>query len=104
MSLSDEIELGIIPKWNKKRYLFSDGNIEKMKQNILQTLNELCNYLTISYVYPLLNGRLLFNNDSSEAGEKPSNELRTRTYKIRCNMRDLLEQLYSIEQNKVQFD
>lgn len=96
MSLSDEIELGILTKWNKKRYLFSNDNIENLKQHILQTFIELSHYLTFSYMHALSDGRLMFNNDSWEAGEKLRNELQPQTYKIRCKVRDLLEELYKI--------
>lgn len=96
MSLSDEIELDILSKWNKKRYLFSDINIENLKQCILLTFTELCNYLTIEYMHALPDGRLMFNNDSLEAGEKLRNELQPQIYKIRCKVRDLLEEIYKI--------
>lgn len=97
MSLSDEIEIGILEKWSKKRYLFSDTENEKLKQNILQVLGELCYYLTPTYMHALSDGRLLFNNDSWEAGERLRNELQPQIYKIRCTVKDLLDELYSIK-------
>lgn len=96
MSLSDDIKFDLLPKWNKKRYIFSNSYTEQLKQNILNILIELCNYLTLSYMHALPDGRLLFNSDSSEAGEKLSNELQPQTYRIRCKVSDLLEELYGI--------
>ena len=97
MSLSDDIKLGIIDKWNKKQYLFKNKKLNVLKNKILEALDDLCNYLTISYVHALPDGRLMFNNDSLEAGERLRNKMRPETYRIRCEVRDLLEELYNIQ-------
>lgn len=96
IDLSDKIKLEILNKWNKKRYIFLNDNIENLKQDILIVLNELCRYLTPSYMQITTNGQLLYKNDSFEAGEKLRNELQPGIYKIRCTSHNLLEQLYSI--------
>lgn len=96
INLSDNIELGIVAKWKKKKYVFKEEKCENLKIRILESLCELCSYLTPIYVHALPDGRLLFNNDSWEAGERLRNELQPNIYRIRCNIRDLLEELYSI--------
>lgn len=97
MSLSDEITFGILEKWEKKKFSFTDEKLEDLKTRILKDLYELCNYLTILYVHALPNGLLLFNNDSWEAGERLRNEMQPQTYRIRCEVNNLLEELYNIK-------
>lgn len=94
--LFDEIEK-IISKWTKKRYIFSNSNMEKMKQKILHVLFDLCNYIVEPYVRAIPGNRLIFDNTSLEAGERLVNELRPQSYRIRCEVRDLLEELYNIK-------
>ncbi len=95
MSLSDDIQIDI-QKWNKKKYSFENENMEDLKNRILGSLSELCNYLTPLYVHPLSNERLLFNNASQEEGERLREEMQPQVYNIRCKVRDLLNELYRI--------
>lgn len=98
ISLLDNIQFGILKKWNKKQNSFKEETKEDLKNRILASLNELCSYLTPSYVHVIPNGRfLLFNNDSYEAGEKLREEMQPQIYRIRCEVRDLLNELYSIK-------
>lgn len=97
ITLSDNIQLGIFEKWNKKQNSFKNEKMEDLKNRILGSLSELCNYLTPLYVHTLSNGFLLFNNDSSEAGERLRNEMQPQVYRIRCEVRDLLNELYRIK-------
>lgn len=97
MSLSDDIQIKILQKWNKKKYSFKNEKIEDLKNRILGSLNELCNYLTPLYVHALPNGFLLFNNASQEEGERLREEMQPQVYNIRCKVRDLLNELYDIE-------
>lgn len=98
ISLLDEIQLGLLKKWNKKQNSFKEETMEDLKNRILDSLSELCNYLTPSYVHAMPNGEfLLFNNDSYEAGEKLRNEMQPQIHRIRCEVRDLLNELYSIK-------
>lgn len=95
--LFDEIQSGIISKWTKKRYTFSNSDIEGLKQKILCALNDLCHYIVEPYVRVIHGDRLIFDNTSMEAGERLENELRPQSYRIRCEVRDLLEELYNIK-------
>ena len=92
MSLPNEIE-NIIEKWDKKQYSFCDENIERLKKDILNALNELLHYLGPDYMHPIQDGRLLFNNDSTEAGERLRNELQPEIYRIRIKVRDLFRRI-----------
>lgn len=96
LNLSDEIE-EIIKKWSKTKHSFKSEKIEDLKLQILESFRELCVYLTDLYVHALPDGRLLFNNDSPEAGERLRNEMQPQTYRIRCKIRDLLNELKSIK-------
>ena len=97
MSLSDDIQIGILQKWNKKKNSFKNENMEDLKNRILASLSELCNYLTPLYVHELPNGFLLYNNASQEEGERLREEMQPQVYNIRCKVRDLLNELYDIE-------
>lgn len=96
MSLPDEID-GILEKWNKKQKSFKNENIEDLKNRILSLLRELCYYFTIEYVHPISKNFLMFNNDSYEAGERLRNEMQPQVHRIRCEMSELLNELYSIK-------
>lgn len=50
MSLSDEIEIGILDKRRKYKYTFKTDEIEKMKSRILQTLQEKCSHKYFEFV------------------------------------------------------
>lgn len=97
MSLYDDIQIGILPKWNKKMNSFKNKDMEDLKNRILGSLSELCNYLTPLYVHPLPNGLLMFNNSSQEQGERLREEMQPNVYKIRCKVRDFLNELYNIK-------
>ncbi len=96
LSLSDDIN-NILEKWSKKRYSFKEERMEELRNRILNTLVELCKYMTPLYVHALPNGFLLFNNDSWEAGERLRNELQPQTNRIRCEIGDLLNDLYNFK-------
>lgn len=96
MSLWDDIN-SILIKWSKKRYSFKRELLEELKNKILRTINEICKYLSPLYVHPIDGGRLMFNNNSLEAGERLKKELQPETLKIRYKIQDLLEELYSIK-------
>lgn len=95
MSLSDNIKLNILVKWNMKQNTFNSEKLELLKSKILNALSNICTYLTPIYVHALSNGFLLFNNDSLEAGERLRNEMQPQTYKIRCEISNLLNELYT---------
>ena len=96
MSLLDDMDY-VLEKWNRKQYTFQDEKIENLKNRIFNSLIELRKYLTPLYVHELSNGYLLFNNNSWEAGKRLRNELQPQTRQIRCKVRDLLEELYSLK-------
>lgn len=93
--LSDNIEEGILRKWNKKQYSFNAENLENLRERILSALRELCPYLDYPYVRALSDGRLLFDNTSYEAGERLRDDMQPNVYRIRCLVRDLLNELYT---------
>ena len=94
ITLADEIELDIVDKWRKRKYTFNLADLEMIKNEILAALSELCYYISIDYVHALPDGRLIFNNDSEEAGEKLRNELQPKSLEIRTKVCRLLEELY----------
>lgn len=96
MSLLDDMDY-VLEKWNRKQYSFQEEKIENLKNRIFNSLIELRKYLTPLYVHELSNGYLLFNNNSWEAGKRLRNELQPQTRQIRCKVRDLLEELYSLK-------
>ena len=96
MSLWDNIETAI-EKWNRKQYSFNEEKMEDIKNRIISSLSDLCNYLTPLYVRALPNGLLLFNNNSGEAGERLRNEMQPQIRRIRHEVNDLLNELYSIK-------
>ncbi|WP_142414409.1 hypothetical protein [Hathewaya massiliensis] len=96
MRLADEID-DISSKWKKKRYVFSNQDIDNIKVDIIQSLTEICYYLTPEYVHPISDNQLLFNNDSSEAGEKLRNVLQPQILKMRCKVKRILDQLYKLQ-------
>ncbi len=95
MELADEIS-DIESKWQKKRCVFSNQEIENVKIDIIKSLIELRHYLSPEFMHALSDGQLLFNNDSWEAGEKLRNELQPQSYRIRCNIKRLIDQLYAV--------
>lgn len=97
MSLSDEIEMGILGKWRKYKYTFKMEEIEKLKSKILQTLQELCPYLSELYVHAIPGGRLLFNNNSWEAGERLRKDMQPQVFRIRCEVKKLLKELIAFD-------
>ena len=98
--LEDRI-VAILEKWNKKKYIFRRKNTENLKKEILKTLAELCQYLSPVYMHCIENERLMFNSDSIEAHKRLTEILAPQTYHIRCNVGELLEMLYNIEESSI---
>ncbi len=96
INLADEI-CSILGKWSKKKYSFSQQNIENLKNKICQCLGELCKYLSPVYMHPIENEMLMFNNSSIEEGNRLRDELAPQTHRICQNVGKLLEELYNIK-------
>lgn len=85
-------------KWSRKKYCFNDTNLESLKIDILQTLENLRTYLSSKYLrYHKDLDKLIFRNQSFEEGNRLRDELRPRTIELRRRLNELLEKLYMYE-------
>lgn len=97
-SLPDIIE-DLIKQWSKKRYIFSNKQIEEMKQSIVESLGELLIYLSPTYMRLRddSGSYLIYRNQSWEEVCRLRDELRPNSYRIRCDIKRKLDALYTIE-------
>ena len=94
IDLPDEIDV-LVNKWNKKGNIFELKPLEDLKLDVINRLTELKRYLSFEYLrLHESTGQLLFRNDSYEAGEKLREELQPTSFRIRTELKLLLDQLY----------
>ena len=92
--LADELN-DLICYWQKKKNIFENSYLENIKTEILKEFSELCYYLTPEYFHNIDNDRIMFNASSMEDGMRIE-KLRSATFRIRTNLAQLLETLYSV--------
>lgn len=82
-------------KWSRKKYVFSNINLENLKLDILRKLEELRYFLSSTYLrYHENSGKLIFRNQSWEEGCRLREEFQPETLRIRKELYKLLQQLY----------
>ena len=82
-------------KWSRKKWAFSNINLENLKLDILENLEQLRYYLSDKYLrYHENSGKLIFRNQSWEEGCRLREELQPETLRIRKELCRLIEQLY----------
>lgn len=95
INLSDKIASIYNDKWRFRSRDFVDAHLRKLKNNILEALNELTVYLSDRYLrLHEGSGQLIFRNQSWEEGDRLREELRPNTIRIREKLRDLYLELY----------
>lgn len=98
IDLSDNIYYLCFDKWSRKRCQFESVPLNKMKDDILSSLEELRYYLSDTFLrYHEGSGKLIFRNQSWEEGCRLRDELRPNSIRIRKTLSQLLEKLYSID-------
>lgn len=98
INLSDEIYYLHFDKWSRKRYQFESVLLNKMKDDILSSLEELRYYLSDTFLRVHEgSGQLIFRNQSWEEGCRLRDDLRPNSIRIRSTLSQLLDQLYSID-------
>ena len=95
-SLSDNIYYLYFEKWSMKKCTFQDDNLEDLKQEIIERLDELREYLSFEYLrLHEPSGKLIFRNQSWEEGCKLRDVFRPNSLRIRGELGLLLNKLYS---------
>lgn len=96
IDLRDRIESLEFYKWTLKKYTFSTNELEDLKLDLLKSLKELTHYISIEYMrLHEPTRKLLFRNESWEEGCKLRDELRPNTLRIRQDLMQLLNTMYS---------
>lgn len=92
IDLSDRIHELEYYKWSKKKYTFSNIELEELKSELLNCLGKLTQYVSPEYFrLHEASGKLIFKNQSSEEGCKLRNELQPNTLRIRYKLKNLLD-------------
>lgn len=91
--LPDQID-SLIRKWNFEIRKIQEPNKQLLVQDVLQTLSDYLYYLSDKYLKAVNGERLIFRNSSIEEGDRLCNELRPKSYKLRCKLRDLYLKLW----------
>lgn len=91
--LPDQID-SLIRKWNFEIRKIQDPNKQILIQEVLQTLSDYLYYLSDRYLKAIDGERLIFKNSSIEEGDRLCNELRPKSYELRCKLRDLYLKLW----------
>ncbi|MFJ7371956.1 HNH endonuclease [Lysinibacillus capsici] len=96
-NLADKITNLNIDKWSKKSNRFQNMNLEELKDDILEKLNELCEYISDEYLkLHEPSGNLIFKNSTWEEGCKLREVLQPNSTRIRNELNELLNRLYSL--------
>lgn len=91
--LPDQID-SLIRKWNFEIRKIQEPDKQRLVQEVLQTLSDYLYYLSDRYLKAIDGERLIFRNSSIEEGDRLCNELRPKSYELRCKLRDLYLKLW----------
>lgn len=91
--LPDKID-SLIRKWNFEIRKIQEPDKQRLVQDVLQTLSDYLYYISDRYLKAIDGERLIFRNSSIEEGDRLCNELRPKSYELRCKLRDLYLKLW----------
>ena len=96
INLNDKIYYLCIEKWSKKKYVFQNTNLEELKNEILESLDELREYVSTEFLrLHEPSGKLIFRNGSLDEGCNLRDVFRPNSLRIREELAKLLNRLYS---------
>ena len=98
LEIFDEVEI-LKEKWSSKTKLFSDENLENIKNGIFYKLTEMWNTLAEHGIHFLPDKkRVLIDNDTEEKGHNlRTGILPNKVYRIQSDIRDLFNRLWEIK-------
>lgn len=91
--LPDQID-SLIRKWNFEIRKIQEPDKQLLVQDVLQTLSDYSYYISDRYLKAVDGERLIFRNSSIEENDRLCNELRPKSYELRCKLRDLYLKLW----------
>lgn len=91
--LPDQID-ALIRKWTFEIRKIQEPDKQLLVQDVLQTLSDYSYYISDRYLKAVDGERLIFRNSSIEEGDRLCNELRPKSYELRCKLRDLYLKLW----------
>ncbi|MBD5534860.1 MAG: hypothetical protein HDQ99_04250 [Lachnospiraceae bacterium] len=91
--LPDQMD-SLIRKWNFEIRKIQDPDKQMLIQDVLQTMSDYLYYISDRYLKAANGEWLIFRNSSIEEGNRLCNELRPKSYELRCKLRDLYLKLW----------
>lgn len=94
-NLTEEI-CSLNAHWLKKSNVFQDANLDRLKVEIIDKLEELSEYVSPTYLrLHEGSGKLIFRNSNPEEGDALRDDFRPNSIRIRKDLKGLLETLHS---------
>lgn len=84
----------LIRKWNFEIRKIQDPDKQMLIRDVLQTMSDYLYYISDRYLKAANGEWLIFRNSSIEEGNRLCNELRPKSYELRCKLRDLYLKLW----------